>query len=163
MEWHPRTLRIISALPGRVLLHHLYGCRAGNHCSGHFARRAATIKKQALIIKGAPTISPIKGSVIKLNTAISTPSTRRMLPTLKLESLSERQDLALMDFLLLIFIAKRAFAISAVLAEFARDAPSDPTQLHDVHFSAAGTDALHFRFGEALDLGHLVMLRIGIF
>jgi hypothetical protein len=85
-----------------------------------------------------------------------------MLPTLKLKSLSERQDLALMGFLLLIFIAKRAFAITAVLAEFARDASSNPSHLHDVHFAAAGADALHFRFGETLNLGHLVMLWIGI-
>ena len=79
---------------------HPEGSRDKNHCNGHSARRAATIKKQALITKGAPTISPIKGSVIKPNTASNAPSTRRMLPTLKLESLSERQDLALMSFLL---------------------------------------------------------------
>lgn len=85
---------------GRSLFNHPEGSRDKNHCKGHSARRAATIKKQALITKGAPTISPIKGSVIKPNTASNAPSTRRMLPTLKLESLSERQDLALMSFLL---------------------------------------------------------------
>jgi hypothetical protein len=87
-------------LSGRSLFNHPEGSRDKNHCNGHSARRAATIKKQALITKGAPTISPIKGSVIKQNTPSNAPSTRRMLPTLKLESLSERQDLALMSFLL---------------------------------------------------------------
>jgi hypothetical protein len=87
-------------LSGRSLFDHPEGSRDKNYFNGHSARRAATIKKQALITKGVPTISPIKGSVIKPNTASNAPSTRRMLPTLKLESLSERQDLALMSFLL---------------------------------------------------------------
>jgi hypothetical protein len=51
--------------------------------------------------KGAATMSPIKGSVMRLNSATDAPSTRRMEPALKLESLSARQDLALTDFILI--------------------------------------------------------------
>jgi len=59
------------------------------------------MRKTALTSNGAATMSPIKGRVIRLNTATDAPSTRRMEPALKLESLSARQDLALTGFLLI--------------------------------------------------------------
>jgi hypothetical protein len=78
------------------------------------------MRKTALTSKGAATMSPIKGRVIRLNTAIKTPSTRRTEPALKLESLSARQDFARMGFPLMsplpgVATAAEAAAIVAAL------------------------------------------------
>jgi hypothetical protein len=45
--------------------------------------------------------------------------------------------------LLIILIKRGCFVISATLAKFPRNAPSNPPHLHDVHFTAPGADALH--------------------
>jgi hypothetical protein len=76
------------------------------------------MRKTALTRSGAATMSPIKGRVIRLKAATNAPSTRRTAPALKLESLSARQDLALMGFLLTsalpgIFASAEAAAIVA--------------------------------------------------
>jgi hypothetical protein len=63
--------------------------------------------------------------VIKLNTATKAPSTRRMVPALKLESLSEKQDFARMGFLLvsaLLGIDRSAEAAMIVAAPLAAEA-----------------------------------------
>jgi hypothetical protein len=62
----------------------------------------------------------------------------------------------------LIILIKRGFAISAVLAKLPWNAPSNPPYLHDVDFTAAWTDALHLRFAETFNLGHLIRLWVSI-
>jgi hypothetical protein len=42
--------------------------------------------------------------------------------------------------------------MAATLAEFAGNASPSPAHLDDVHFAAAGADALHLRLPETLDL-----------
>jgi len=59
---------------------------------------------------------------------------------------------------LLIFIIRRGLSISAMLAEFMRNASPNPSHLHGVHFTAAGAYALHFRFDETYILGQLIRL-----
>ena len=50
------------------------------------------------------------------------------------------------DFACLIVTIKRGFSIPTTLAEFTWNASPNPPHLHDVHFTAAGADALHLRF-----------------
>ena len=63
---------------------------------------------------------------------------------------------------LLIFIIKRSLAIPAMLAEFMRNASSNPSHLHNVHFTAARADTRHLRFAEPFNLGHMVKLWVSI-
>jgi hypothetical protein len=65
-------------------------------------------------------------------------------------------------FIVLIILIKRGFAIPATLAEFTGDASSNPSHFHYVHFTAAGTDALHLRFAETFTFGHLIRLWVSI-
>jgi hypothetical protein len=58
----------------------------------------------------------------------------------------------------LIFIIRRGLSISAMLAEFMRNASPNPAHLHDVHFTAARANALHLRFAEPFNLEHLIRL-----
>jgi len=62
----------------------------------------------------------------------------------------------------LIFIIKRSLAISAMLAKFARHPSSNPSDLHDMHFTAARADASYLRFAATFNLGHLIKLLVSI-
>jgi hypothetical protein len=63
---------------------------------------------------------------------------------------------------LLIILIVRGFAISATLAKFSRNAPSNPPHPHEVHFTADGTDALHLQFTETFTFEHLIRLYASI-
>jgi hypothetical protein len=118
------------------------------------------MRKTALASRGAATMNPIKGRVIRLKTARNAPSTRRMEPALKLKSLSARQDFALTGFLLISAppgssaAAQAAAILAALLAGEAVPAGMFFSQGH------AGPRNIHLAFQTGnLDETHAALLR----
>lgn len=61
-----------------------------------------------------------------------------------------------------ILVVERGFAVTAALAKFSGDTSADPSHLHEVHFSAARAEALHFRFSETFDFGQFIKFQVGV-